>query len=177
MAANNPSLRERQPFKAALERDMTYLSQVSEVEVMELLTATHSNITQEQFEAEVRAFFETVTHPTLGVPIANLVYKPMRELLDYLRANGFQTWICSGGGIDFMRIVTEQIYGIPPQQVIGSSGKKNSLKKTGRIQFGVYLRLAKLTTKPGSRLALICTLVNVLYSPQGMNDRVAILPC
>lgn len=153
-AADDPTLRKKQPFKAALERDMTYLSQISEAEVMELLTATHSNTTQEQFEAEVRSFYETATHPTLKVPVTKVGYKPMRELLDYLRANGFQTWICSGGGIDFMRMITKQIYDIPPQQVIGSSGKKEFIDKDRTQVVWRLPAVARVNDKAGKPIGI-----------------------
>jgi len=92
--------------------------------ILELFSATHSGMGQEQFEAEVEEFFAKAKYPTLGVPVGQVVYQPMVELLDYLRANDFKTYICSGGGIDFMRVLSTRLYGIPPEQVIGTSMKK-----------------------------------------------------
>jgi phosphoserine phosphatase len=154
LAANDPSLRQKQPFKAILENDMAYLSQLGEADVMELLAATHSNMTQAQFEAEVRSFYQTAIHPTLQVPITQVTYKPMRELLNYLRANGFQTWICSGGGIDFMRVITERIYGIPPQQVIGSSLKKKFTDKAGASVIWRLPEAARVNDKAGKPIGI-----------------------
>jgi len=154
LAANDPSLQQKPPFKAILEKDMAYLSQLSEADVMALLAATHSNMTQEQFEIEVRSFYETAIHPTLQVPITQVTYKPMRELLDYLRANGFQTWICSGGGIDFMRPITEQVYGIPPQQVIGSSLKKEFTDRDGEPVIWRLPEVGRVNDKAGKPIGI-----------------------
>lgn len=132
MAAADSSLKEKQPFKAALAGDVAYFSQAGEEAVMELLATTHANMTQEQFEQEVQRFFKTQVHPRMRVPYTQLAYKPMVELLEYLRANGFQTWICSGGGIDFVRAISQQMYGVPPQQVIGSNLKKTFIDKDGK---------------------------------------------
>lgn len=132
MAAADPSLTQQQPFQAALEGDVEYFKQAGEAAIMELLTATHTNMTQEQFQQHVQRFFATGIHPTLNVPYTKVTYKPMIELLEYLRTNEFQTWICSGGGIDFMRVVSQSLYGIPPEQVIGSSGKEEFIERDGK---------------------------------------------
>lgn len=132
MAAADRTLTERQPFQAALEGDVEYFKQAGEAAIMELLTATHTNMTQEQFQQEVQQFFATGIHPMLNLPYTKVTYKPMIELLEYLRDNQFQTWICSGGGIDFMRVVSQSLYGIPPEQVIGSSGKEEFIERDGK---------------------------------------------
>jgi phosphoserine phosphatase len=126
------SLAKRQPFKAVLEGDLALLSTLAEPEVMELVAATHAGMTQEEFDREVKAFFLSARHPKLGVPYTQLTYVPMLELMRYLRAHGFQTWICSGGGTDFMRVVSEDTYGVPPQQVIGSDLKEKFDDNHGR---------------------------------------------
>ena len=79
-------------------------------------------MTTEEFEVIVREFFDTATHPTLGVPYTQLVYRPMLELTEYLRANDFHVYICTGGGRDFVRVISEEVYGIPRDHVIGSGG-------------------------------------------------------
>lgn len=124
LATVDPSLRERQPFKAALEQDNDYFTKQGLKAVIDVVVATMANMTQEEFEADAQKFIDTAIYPRLNQPISNLAYQPMVELLNYLQANGFQTWICSGGGIDFIRLVSQQLYGIPPQQVIGSTLKK-----------------------------------------------------
>ena len=85
--------------------------------------ATHAGMTTDEFEQIVTGWLATAKHPTSGRPFTEMVYQPMLELLDYLRANGFKTFIVSGGGIEFMRPWTEEVYGIPPEQVVGSSIK------------------------------------------------------
>jgi len=124
MAAEDPSIRAKQPFKAAFEHDKAYLKSEGMPAILELFSATHSGMSQEQFEAEVEAFFAKAKYHKLDIPIGQVVYQPMIELLDFLRANNFKTYICSGGGIDFMRVLSDRLYGIPPEQVIGSSMKK-----------------------------------------------------
>ena len=124
MVEKDPSLKERQPFKAALENDKAYLKTEGMPAILELFSATHAGMTDEEFSAEVREFMATAKHPTLGRGFDEVTYQPMVELLEYLRSHGFKTFICSGGGIDFMRVISEPLYGIPPEQVIGSSGKK-----------------------------------------------------
>ncbi|MCY1047108.1 HAD family hydrolase [Corallococcus sp. bb12-1] len=125
LVKEDASLALKQPFKAVLEGDLALLSTMDEPELMALFAATHKGTTQEEFAAEARAFFKTARHPKFGVPYTQLAYAPMLELLQYLRAHGFQTWISSGGGTDFMRVISERTYGIPPQQVIGSDLKEH----------------------------------------------------
>ena len=90
---------------------------------MEIMTVTHAGMTTEDFEKIVKDWIATAKHPKFKRPYTEIVYQPMLELLGYLRANGFKTFIVSGGGIEFMRPLAEKVYGIPPEQVIGSSGK------------------------------------------------------
>jgi hypothetical protein len=147
MGKSDPSLRQKQPFQAALEGDLAYIKQAGEEAIMQLVAAVHANQTQEQFEAEARVFFAKSSHPTFKVPYTQLAYQPMVELLAYLRKNGFQTWICSGGGIDFLRVISEPMYGIPPQQVIGSSLKKEFLEKDGKSVLWREAELASFNDK------------------------------
>lgn len=129
LADRDPSL--PQPFKAALEGDGAFLREAGGAAAVELVAATHGATTQAEFEAEARAFFQTALHPKLGRPWTALAYQPMLELLEYLRANGFQTWICSASMADFVRVVSEQMYGIRPQQVIGSGLKEEWVRREG----------------------------------------------
>jgi hypothetical protein len=94
--------------------------------------ATHSGLTTEEFEKIVREWIATAKHPATKKPLTGMVYQPMLELLSYLRANGFKTFIVTGGGIEFMRVFAEQVYGIPPEQVIGSSGKLKFEMRDGK---------------------------------------------
>ncbi|GAB4382750.1 MAG: HAD family hydrolase [Elainellaceae cyanobacterium] len=154
MAAADPSLNQEQPFQAALAGDVAYFKQAGEEAIMELLAATHANTTQEQFEQEVRSFFETGVHPTLNVPYTQVTYKPMVELLEYLRANQFQTWICSGGGIDFIRVISQQFYGIPLQQVIGSSIKTEFIEQDDQYVLWRLPELGRNNDKTGKPVGI-----------------------
>ncbi len=122
-AANHPEWATTQPFQAVLENDMEALAAGGEHGLLELVMATHANMTTDEFTRVVTSWLAEAKHPTTGKPYTEMVYQPMLELLGYLRANGFKTYIVSGGGIEFMRPWTEGVYGIPPEQVVGSSIK------------------------------------------------------
>ena len=132
LAPEHPEWKEKQPFKAVLERDMKTLADSGERGMVELIMATHADMTIEEFERIVTHWLATARHPRFKRPYTELVYQPMLELLAFLRANGFQTFIVSGGGIEFMRPWTEPVYGIPPQQVVGSSIKTRFQMRDGR---------------------------------------------
>jgi hypothetical protein len=121
LAPEHPEWADRQPFKAVLEDDMESLAATGEHGLLELVMATHAGMTTDEFAATAMEWLATARHPTTGRPFTEMVYQPMLEVLDYLRANGFGTYIASAGGIEFMRPWAEDIYGIPPEQVIGSS--------------------------------------------------------
>jgi hypothetical protein len=154
MAARDSSLRQRQPFKAMLEGDRAYLSQAGPEAVLELITATHGSETEEQYEADVRRFFQSFRYPKLGLPLARLPYQPQVELLRYLRVNGFETWISSGGEIDFMREISETLYGIPPEQVIGSTLQKEFVQRDGRWVLWRKPALAAVNDKTGKPVGI-----------------------
>jgi len=120
LAPEHPEWKEEQPFKALLEGDLAALKASGMGGVTKLLAATHANMTTTEFERIVSDWIASARHPRFDRLYTQVVYQPMLELLDYLRANGFKTFIVSGGGIDFMRPWTERVYGIPPEQVIGS---------------------------------------------------------
>lgn len=123
LAPQHPEWKEEQPFKAVLEGDMKTVFSGGEETMMKLIMATHAGMTTTEFEQIVQDWLATAKHPRFNRPYTELVYQPMLELLDYLRDNGFKTYIVSGGGIEFMRPWTERVYGIPPEQVVGSSLK------------------------------------------------------
>jgi phosphoglycolate phosphatase-like HAD superfamily hydrolase len=149
LAAQDPTLKEKQPFKAALEGDREYFEKAGMKAVLELVVATHGNMSQNQFETEARDFFKTAKEPKFGVPFAQTAFLPMVELLQYLRANGFQTWICSGGWMDLMRMVMQEAYGIPPQQVIGSSLKEEWVEKDGKYVLWLLPELLSICDHAG----------------------------
>lgn len=122
-APEHPEWKDEQPFKAVLENDMVALAEAGERGILQLVMASHADMTTTEFEAVVEDWLATARHPELGRPFTELVFRPMLEVLEYLRFNGFKTFIVSGGGIEFMRPWAEAVYGIPPQQVVGSSLK------------------------------------------------------
>jgi hypothetical protein len=121
LAVKNPDWKKKRPFKAALEDDRKALAALGEPGFLQILAATHTGMTTEEFAKIVADWLATARHPRFNRPYTDLVYQPMLELLAYMRANGFKTFIVSGGGIEFMRPWTEKTYGIPPEQVVGSS--------------------------------------------------------
>jgi hypothetical protein len=132
LAPQHPEWREKQPFKAVLDGDMKALAASGEKGAVELTMATHAGMTTEEFEQIVKDWLATAKHPRFNRPYTECIYQPMVELLVYLRANGFKTYIVSGGGIEFMRPWTQQAYGIPPEQVIGSSIKTTFELRDGK---------------------------------------------
>ncbi len=121
LAPRHPEWKTRQPFQAVLEGDREALAAAGERGLLELVMATHAGITTDEFAATVKQWLATARHPRFDRPYSDLVYQPMLELLGYLRSRGFKTCIVSGGGVEFMRVFAERVYGIPPEQVIGSS--------------------------------------------------------
>ncbi len=132
MAPEHPEWKTTQPFKAALERDLSTLAKSGEKGLLELVMATHSGMTTSEFTDIVKRWLKTAKHPTLNRPYTELIFKPMLEVLVYLRGNGFKTFIVSGGGIEFMRPWVEAVYGIPPEQVVGSSLKTKFKLRDGK---------------------------------------------
>jgi phosphoglycolate phosphatase-like HAD superfamily hydrolase len=123
LAPQHPEWKDQQPFASLLKGDTKSALAGGEHALMEIISATHANTTTEKFERRVKDWITTARHPTTKRPYTGMVFQPMLELLAYLRANGFQTYIVSGGGIEFMRAWAEAVYGIPPEQVIGSSAR------------------------------------------------------
>lgn len=121
LAPEHPEWKTLQPFQAVLEGDRETLSRFGVEEVAKLVMATHAGMTTDEFAQSVKGWLDTARHPRFDRPYQELVYQPMLELLDYLRASGFKTYIVSGGGIEFMRVFSQEVYGVPPEQVIGSS--------------------------------------------------------
>jgi phosphoglycolate phosphatase-like HAD superfamily hydrolase len=121
MADDHPEWRGKQPFRAVIDGDMEALKAAGEHGLVEIVAATHTGMTTAEFQAAVRRWIDSARHPTTGRPYTEMVFQPMLEVLDFLRANGFETFIVSGGGIDFLRVWAEEVYGIPPEQVVGSS--------------------------------------------------------
>ncbi|HSD68405.1 MAG TPA: HAD family hydrolase [Woeseiaceae bacterium] len=119
-AVDHPEWKTTEPYRSAIAGDMAGLMAAGMEGIEKVLLVAHANMTAEEFAASVGDWMATAKHPKTGRKYTDMVYQPMLELLDYLRANGFRTFIVSGGGIDFMRVFAEEVYGIPPEQVVGS---------------------------------------------------------
>lgn len=141
LAPRHPEWKTKQPFKAVLDNDLKALAAAGEKGLVELVMGSHAGMSTAEFEAIVSDWFKKAHHLRFKRPYTELTYKPMVELLAYLRANGFKTYIVSGGGIEFMRPMTQAVYGIPPEQVIGSSIKTKFEMKDGKP---VLMRLPEI---------------------------------
>jgi phosphoglycolate phosphatase-like HAD superfamily hydrolase len=144
MAAQHPEWKTRQPFKALLEGDKKALVAAGKDGLLQIIAVTHAGMTVEEFSKAVLDWTATAKHPRFNRPYTELIFQPMLELLTYLRANRFKTFIVSGGGVEFMRPWAERVYGISPEEVVGSSGmvqfkiasdNKTSLQKLPKIEF------------------------------------------
>jgi phosphoserine phosphatase len=123
LAPQHPEWKTRQPFKAVLDGDLETVAAAGEKGLVQLIMASHAGMSTAEFEAIVTHWFDEARHPRFQRRYTELAYQPMLELLAFLRANGFKTYIVSGGGVEFMRPMTETVYGVPPEQVVGSTIK------------------------------------------------------
>ncbi|HEX9557182.1 MAG TPA: HAD family hydrolase, partial [Reyranella sp.] len=141
LAARHPEWKALEPFKWVIEDNRDALAAMGEKGMLEIMVATHSGLTTEEFRQAVLEWLATARHPRFKRPYTDLIYQPMLELMAFLRANQFKTFIVSGGGIEFMRPWTEKAYGIPPEQVVGSSVKTRFEMRNGKP---ALLRLPEL---------------------------------
>ncbi len=132
LAPQHPEWQTQEPFASLLKGDMKGVMAGGEKALLELVMATHAGMTTEEFDKTVKDWLATARHPKTGKRYTEMVYQPMLEVLTYLRANGFKTFIVSGGGIEFMRPWTEKVYGVPPEQVVGSSIKTQWETRSGK---------------------------------------------
>jgi phosphoglycolate phosphatase-like HAD superfamily hydrolase len=132
LAPKHPEWKNEQPFQAVLDGDHNALAAAGEKGLLQLIMATHAGMNTDEFASTVKDWLNTARHPRFKRPYTDLVYQPMLELLAYLRANGFNTFIVSGGGVEFMRSWVERVYGIPPEQVVGSSIKTKVEMRHGK---------------------------------------------
>lgn len=123
MVEANPQLSKKQPFKAVIENDKTYFEKGGDKALIELVAATHTGMTEDEFETSVNEFYKKAKYPGKNVPLKQVRYQPQLELLDFLRVNGFKTYIVTGGTIEVVRGISQDFYGIPKNQVIGTSFK------------------------------------------------------
>lgn len=132
LAPEHPDWKDTEPFASVLKGDLKSALAGGEHALIEMAMATHANLTAEEFSEAVRIWMETARHPETGMAYDRMIFQPMVELLEYLRANEFKTYIVSGGGIDFVRVYAEEAYGIPPEQVVGSSIKAKYEVRDGK---------------------------------------------
>jgi phosphoglycolate phosphatase-like HAD superfamily hydrolase len=154
LAPKHPEWKTTEPFKSILAGDPKTALAGGEKALMALVAATHMGITTEEFAAVVSAWIEVARHPKLKRPYTELVYQPMIELLTWLRSQGFKTYIVSGGGQEFMRPWTEAVYGIPPEQVIGSHGELEYGHREGRPVLTKLPTVALVDDGPGKPVAI-----------------------
>ena len=154
MASEHPEWQEQQPFKGVLEGDMEAVAAGGKAGLLELVMATHTGMTTDEFQAIAKQWLATARHPERDRPYTELVFQPMLELLEYLRAHGFKTYITSAGGVDLMRAWTEAVYSIPPEQVIGSSVKVELTERDGEPVLMRLPEIGFLDDKEGKPVAI-----------------------
>ncbi|QDL96781.1 haloacid dehalogenase-like hydrolase [Rhodopseudomonas palustris] len=155
MAPQHPEWKDHEPFKALLQNDKAAFASSGETGLLEVVAATHAGMTTDEFTDAVRDWMATARHPRFGRPYNQLTYQPMLELLAYLRANGFKTFIVSGGGVEFMRPWVEKAYGIPPEQVVGSSGVvKFETDATGKPRLNKLTKVEFVDDGPGKPVGI-----------------------
>ncbi|PPD42955.1 MAG: haloacid dehalogenase [Methylocystis sp.] len=154
MAPQHPEWRKKQPFKAALAGDLKTLAAAGEKGFAEIVAATHAGDTPDEFRATAARWLVTAESPKFKRHYDELVYQPMLELLAYLRANGFKTYIVSGGGVEFIRAIPEGVYGVPPEQIIGSSIVTRFEVVDGKPQLRREGKLFFLDDKAGKPIAI-----------------------
>ena len=134
MVEANPALAQKQPFKAVVEKDKTFFEKGGDKALIELVAITHTGMTEDEFEKEANEFFAKAIFPGKNVPLKQIRYQPQLELLNYLRANGFKTFIVTGGTVELVRAISADFYGIPKYQVVGTSFKYTFDDATNSIQ-------------------------------------------
>jgi phosphoglycolate phosphatase-like HAD superfamily hydrolase len=154
LAGKHPEWQDKEPYRSVLNGDMQRLAAAGEKGLLELVAATHAGMTTEEFAATVKEWMKTARHPRYQRPYNECVYQPMIELLAYLRANGFKTFIVSGGGVEFMRPWTEETYGIPPEQVVGSSGIVTFEMQDGRPVLMKQAKVEFIDDGPGKPVGI-----------------------
>jgi len=154
LASQHPEWKDKEPFASLLKGDVNGALAGGEKAILEIVMATHAGMTTEDFEQTVKDWVASAKHPKTGRRYTEMVYQPMLELLTFLRANGFKTFIVSGGGIEFMRPWTEEVYGIPPEQVVGSSIKTKYELRNGQPAIVRLPELNFIDDKAGKPLGI-----------------------
>lgn len=154
LAPEHPQWKTQQPFKAVLDNDHKALAEQGMDGLLKIVAATHSGISTEQFLARSRSWLASAKHPRTGKPYTEMVFQPMLELLGYLRDKGFRTYIVSGGEVAFMRAFAEEVYGIPPEQVIGTTLAAEYQDKDGQLSIQRLPKLLHNDDGPGKPVSI-----------------------
>jgi phosphoglycolate phosphatase-like HAD superfamily hydrolase len=155
LSSEHPDWGNQEPFESVLKGDIKAVAATGEHGLLEIMAATHAGLTTERFGEIVDGWLKNAQHPRFQRPYTELVYQPMFELLDYLRANGFKTFIVSGGGVEFMRRFAERVYGIPPEQVVGSSGAvKLEIAPDGKLELIKEAKVEFVDDGPGKPVGI-----------------------
>jgi len=154
IAPQHPEWKDKEPFASLLKGDLKAALAGGEKALLEIVMATHAGMTSEEFDKIVRDWVAQARHPRFKRPYTEIVYQPMIQLLRYLRANGFKTFIVSGGGVEFMRAFAEKVYGIPPEQVIGSTGKQKFELRDGKPVLVKLPEIDFIDNKEGKPVAI-----------------------
>ncbi|MEO0652215.1 MAG: HAD family hydrolase [Planctomycetota bacterium] len=154
LAPEHPEWASTQPFAAAIDGDWAALAEQGTHGLLELVTATHAGMTSEEFDALSAQWLAEARHPQTQRPYTEMVYAPMLELLEYLRAHGFRTCIVSGGGVDFLRAFAQEVYGIPPEQVVGSRLDAEYAEQDGRLVVRKRGEIAFVDDGPGKPIGI-----------------------
>jgi phosphoglycolate phosphatase-like HAD superfamily hydrolase len=154
LAPQHPEWNKKEPFSSIIKGDVKGLLASGEKGLASVIMATHANMTADDFDKAVKDWITTAVHPKTGKPYYQMTYQPMIELLQFLRSHGYKTFIVSGGGVDFLRSWTEQVYGIPPYQVVGSSIKAKYEVKNGQPQIVKIPELNFIDDKEGKPIGI-----------------------
>ena len=149
----NPKLAQQEPYKSLMAHEKAK-TQPSPKELMEIFAVTHAKMTEDEFAQDVKTFFQVARHPKLNVPYTQTAYKPMLELITYLKKNNFDVFICSGGDTSFMRVVGTQVYGIPSQNIIGTNLTDKTIEKDGKLTLVRTDKLELLNDKSGKPIGI-----------------------
>jgi len=154
MAPQHPEWKDQQPFKAVLENDHKALAESGMEGLLKIFMASHAGLTTDEFRNNVQAWLSKARHPTTGKPYTEMIYQPMLEMLDYLRSQQFKTYIVSGGDTGFMRAFAEKVYGIPPEQVIGTTFVTSYQFKDGKASIVRTPKVAHNDDGPGKPVSI-----------------------
>lgn len=151
----NPSLRQKEPYKSLASKGKAAVPMLTQKEVLEIIARTHTGMTEAEFAEQVKDFFAEARHPKLHVPYTQTTFKPMTELMSYLRDNGFQIFISSGGDASFMRVVANDIYSIPAENVIGSYMKNKTVDYKGKLEIERTAQIEFINDKEGKPIGIV----------------------